>query len=445
MRSLLSPLVNRSPVPFTASGGGGGILGLFTGQRGASKTDQLQSMGSVGTIFSIVHALSTATAAPEWHMHRKLRPGAGDNCSLCDAENVEMILDHPALRIINQPNDFMSRSYLFEAGQQHQDLTGETRIVVERAGSMRMPIGLWPVRPDRIEPVPSRDAFLAGFIYHGPSGEKVPLEIDEVLTALLPDPEDPYRGMGPVQAIMREIDSARFGSEWNRMFFLNSAVPGGIIETAKRLSDGEWRELTTRWREGHKGVGNAHRVAILEGHKWVSNSYSPKDIQFKDLREVNRDTMLEAFGMSKFGIGIIDDVNRATAEAATAWFAQQMTTPRLKRWKTMFDTQLLPMFGTDSTKVEIAFANPVPADREAENAERDSKTTAWAALVAAGADPGEAADYVGIPRLKMAPKPEPVVAPPGQQPPAGPPGVEDVVRPFVRRPPQEYRPRTSQT
>jgi phage portal protein BeeE len=445
MRSLLAPVFNKTPVPFSSGDyGTGGILGLFTGQRGASKTDQLQTMGSVGTVFSIVTATSTATAAPQWHMHRKLRPGAGDNCPLCDAENVELILDHQALRLINRPNDFFTGTQLRRAGQQHKDLTGETWLVVERAGSIRMPIGLWVVRPDRMEPVPSRDRFIAGYIYHGPGGEKVPLEVDEVMRMLSPDPEDPYRGMGPVQAIMREIDSARFGAEWNRNFFLNSAVPGGIIETEKRLSDPEWKELTQRWREGHKGVGNAHRVAVLEGHKWVANSYSPKDIVFKDLREVNRDTMLEAFGMSKFGIGIIDDVNRATAEAATSWFAQQMTVPRLQDWKEMYDTQLLPMLGTDSTKVETAYANPIPTNREAENAERDSKTVAWKTLVDAGADPDEAADYVGIPRLKMAPKPEPL-DPNILGPAEGPLPQDRVVRPFVPRQPPEYQTTRSRT
>jgi HK97 family phage portal protein len=441
MRSLLAPLFNKAPIPYT--GDYGGIAGLFTGKRGGSKTDQLQTMGSVGTVFAIVHATSTATAAPAWHMHRKLRSGTGDNCPLCDAENVELILDHQALRLINRPNDFYSGTHLREAGQQHKDLAGETWVVVERAGSVRMPIGLWCVRPDRMEVVASQQEFIAGYIYHGPSGEKIPLQVDEVLRQMSPDPEDPYRGMGPVQAIMREIDSSRFGAEWNRNFFLNSAEPGGIIQTERRLSDTEWRELTTRWREGHKGVRNAHRVAVLEGHKWVERSYSPRDIQFKDLREVSRDSMLEAFGMSKFGIGIIDDVNRATAEAATAWFAQQMTVPRLEGWKAMFDTQLLPMLGTDSTKVETAYANPIPPDREAENAKRDSLVNAWAALVNAGADPDDAADYLGIPHMKMAPKPEPPAIMPGA--PAVPPAADAVVLPFVRRPPQEYHPRTYQT
>ena len=43
-----------------------------------------------------------------------------------------------------------------------------------------------------------------------------------------------------------------------------------------------------------------------------------------------------------------------------------------------------------------------------------TKTTAWKTLVDAGADPDEAADFIGIPRMKMAPKPEPkIIVPPG--------------------------------
>ena len=375
---------------------------MFTGTRGRDRTSQLQTMGSVGTVFSIVHRTSTKTAAVNWHMHRLTRPNSGVTCPLCDEPNVQPVEDHLALRIWNRPNDFYTRSELVEAGQQHQDLTGETWLIVERNPALRsIPLGLWCVRPDRMEVVPSKEDFLAGYVYRGPDGERVPLARDEVIQLRLPDPEDPYRGLGPVQAVMRDIDSARFSAEWNRNFFLNSAEPGGIIETDGRLSDDEFEELRSRWAEQHRGVAAAHRVAILEGHKWVDRTYTNRDMQFTQLRHLSRDMIREAFGIAKFALGDVDDVNRATAEASKAWFAESITVPRLDRWKSALNNDFLPLFGTTGQGVEFAYANPVPQDRESENAERGSKTSAWATLVSAGADPDDAADVCGLPRMRM--------------------------------------------
>ncbi|NIS37117.1 MAG: phage portal protein, partial [Actinobacteria bacterium] len=73
--------------------------------------------------------------------------------------------------------------------------------------------------------------FLAGFLYHGPNGEQVPLSLDEVIHIRYPNPLDPYRGLGPVQSAMIDLDSARYSAEWNRNFFVNSAEPGGHLET----------------------------------------------------------------------------------------------------------------------------------------------------------------------------------------------------------------------
>lgn len=437
MKSLLGTLINRSPVPYAQDGTYGGMLGLFAGKRGTDKLGQLQTMGSVGTIYAIVHATSTAVAAVDWHMHR-LMPGSGDMCPLdgCDEMDVQLVDDHLALRIWNGPNDFTTSSEFVEAGQQHRDLTGETWLLVERNAAARgLPLGLWTVRPDRMEVVPSATEFIAGYVYHGPGGEQIPLRLDEVIMMKTPDPDDPYRGLGPVQSIMRDIDSARFSSEWNRNFFLNSAEPGGIIETAKRLSDFEFKELLTRWRDGHKGVSNAHRVAILEGHKWVERKYTHRDMEFSNMRTINRDIMLEAFGMSKFGIGILEDVNRASATAAKAWFTEQLTVPRLDSWRDMLNYRFLPMFGSTGKGVAFAYCSPVPPDAEADNAERESKATTFKTLVDSGAPRDAAAAWVGLPETFAIAGPMPA------QPAPMPNGVTNVVRPFVPR----SRPQTNRT
>lgn len=418
MRSLVGALVgglsgarNRAPVPYVANDTVGAGLGLI---QTRDRAGHLQTMGSNGTVFSIVNRTSTSVAAVNWHMHRiRQRNTSTVVCPVCDKPGVTLLEDHLALRIWNKPNDFYTRQELVETGQQHNDLTGETWLLVEHDERVPgLPLGLWTVRPDRMEPVPSKRDFLAGYIYRSPTGEQIPLGLDEVIQMRVPDPEDPYRGLGAIQAAMRDIDSARLAAEWNRNFFLNSAEPGGIIQTDGRLSDDEFNELRARWSEQHRGVSRAHRVAILEGHTWVDRKYTMRDMQFTELRSLSRDMIREAFGLPKFALGDVDDVNRSTADASKAWFAEQVTVPRLDRWRAALNNDFLPLFGSTGQGVEFAYDNPVPPDRESENAARDSKTAAWATLVNAGAHPDDAASVVGLPPMRVTVRPAPTIPAP---------------------------------
>jgi phage portal protein BeeE len=253
------------------------LLGLAL--RADDKATQLRAMGAVGTLFAIVNRLSVDTAAVDWHMHRLAnRTGratqTGTVCELCDQPGVTLVTQHPALSVWTQPNQFFTTQEFVESEQQHIDLTGEGWWVVVRAGGR--PIELWPVRPDRMIPVPHPTKFLSGYVYNGPDGEKVPLGLDEVIQIRMPNPWDPYRGMGPVQSILADLDSARYSAEWNRNFFLNGAEPGGIIEVPTSLDDEEFEQLRMRWNEQHRGVANAHRVAILEHGKWVDRKIHPE-------------------------------------------------------------------------------------------------------------------------------------------------------------------------
>lgn len=414
MRSALGTLAsgirsvtNRVPVAYTSDRSGFGLARLF----GSSNSEaHMAAMGAVGTLFNVVNTTSTATAAVEWHLHRRTRrsPGITDsrNCEACDKPGYTLVEDHQALRLWNKPNDHWLGPEWREAGQQHIDLVGEGWTVVERNDfGGPIPLGLWPVRPDRITPVPSPDEYLVGYIYTGPSGERVPLQLNEVLPIKLPNPLDPYRGMGPVQSIMVDLDSTRYSAEWNRRFFINDATPGGIIEIPTMLGDIAFAQMLDRWRDQHKGVNNAHRVGVLEsGAKWVERQYTQKDMQFVQLREVSREIIREAYGFPKFAAGIIDDVNRATAEASATWFAKQLTVPRLERWKAMANGRYLPLFGSTATGYEFEYCSPVPDDKEADNAERESKANAFKTLIDAGVDPEDAAMVCGLPPMRTSSK-----------------------------------------
>jgi hypothetical protein len=232
----------------------------------------------------------------------------------------------------------------------------------------------------------------------------------------MPNPLDPYRGMGPVQTVLVDIGAEQAAAEWNRNFFRNSAEPGGIIEVEKTLSDDEFAEHLDRWREQHRGVTNAHRVALLEGGmKWVDRKYTNRDMEFTSLRAMSSTKLREAFGMPKFAVGDVEDVNRATAEASKAWFAEQLTVPRLERWKGALNNDLLRLYNATDT-LEFDYDNPVPPDAEAENAHLTARSGAAKTLVDAGYDPAEVLETVGLPEMTHVGIPQAAAPAPTEEP-----------------------------
>jgi len=400
--SLLTRLSNQGgpPVPLTGTtyGAAGSVLSTMFGGTGHSQEQLMGAMGAVGTLFAIVDALSVGTAGQDWHLFRKAaRP---------DGERTE-VYSHAALDLWNAPNPFYTRQELVESGQQHQELVGETWLVVRWSGQAAdgsgagVPLELWCVRPDRMQPVPDPETYLAGYVYTGPSGEKVPLGRNEVIMLRRPNPLDPYRGMGAVQTVLADLDSIRFSAEWNRNFFVNSATPGGIILAPTTMDDTAFRKLRDRWAESHKGVARAHRVAVLEGGMtWVERSYSVKDMQFKDLREVNREVVREAFRFPKPMLGTVENVNRANADAAETVLSRWLLKQRLERWRQALNFDLLPMFATGKG-YEFDFDNPTPEDDLTEAQAVNLNVQSAVALIAQGVDPASAFEACELPEMAM--------------------------------------------
>lgn len=415
---------NQAPVPYV--GRSAGMVHGFTAPSGTPA--YMHAYGTNGSLFAIVSRIANAVSQVRWHLYRSAASGL-------DEDRIEIpVGQHLALNIWERPNDFYTGQKFREAVQQHLDLTGEGWPIVKRSPVLRsLPLGLWPVRPDRMMPVPSPKNFLDGYVYRSPDGELVPLGLDEAYPLCMPNPLDPYRGLGPVQAILMHLDSSRYSAEWNRNFFLNSAAPGGLIEVESALGDDEFADFQKRWRESHQGLGAAHRVAFLEsGMKWVDRNFTQKDMQFVELDANNRDAIREAFGYPKPMTGAVDDVNRANAEAGEVVFGRWLLVPRLERWKGWLNSWYLPLFGVTGQGLEFDYDNPVPKDEAAESDAEVATSTAWKTYVDGGADGNWAAELLGLPRVKMAPKPDP---PP---PPAAPPGADPetlaavaaVLRPF---------------
>lgn len=415
--------VRSRPIPFNSQwNANGGLYGYGTQDR----FTMLQSMGFQGTLYAIIQLLSTgAQASGAWQLFRKNRDGrvrytTSDRGS---DQRVE-VLDHWALKLWNRPNDFMIGEEFREIGWQFMELVGEWYWVMNRGPSgTGVPLEIWPVRPDRMEPVPDKRDFLKGWVYTGPNGEAVPLSVDEVIQLRYPHPTDPYRGLSAVQSILVDIDAAKYTAEWSRNFFLNSAQPGGLVQFAKRLTDEEFNEFTARWREQHQGVARGHRVGVLEqGAIWVPNTYSMRDMQFVEGRKVSSDMIRQAYRIHQAMLGNSDDVNRANAQTAEEVHVAWHEVTRLKRMRGALNHKYLDMFASTGKNVEFDFKDPTPTSSNDANDELTAKSAAASVLIEAGFEPQDVLEMVGLPAMRFVgppSKPMPVTV----QEPAGRPAL----------------------
>lgn len=407
LRSLLGGIVNETPVPYTSRWRDRVGLNWGAGTGAMSRQNELATYESIGTLFGVVSKLAASTSLVDWKLYRPAASGL-------EEDRTEVSL-HAALTVWSRPNEFFGRQEFVESIQQHLDLTGESYWIVVRVGAL--PLEIWPVRPDRMEPIQSVKEFIKGYVYTSPDGEQIPLRREDVIFLRWPSPLDVYHGTSPLPALAGDIANERNQTQWSNAFYENNAQPGGVITVDRRMQDEEFDELAERWEKTHKGVNNAGRVAILEQAEYTPINYTQRDMQYVETRGFTKQAILDAYGFPKFGLGDVDDVNRASADASLALMAQTLTVPRLERVKAALNWDFLPMFGVKPGALEFDYENPVPPDAETENATLTAKSNALKTLVDAGFDSDEVCDVVGLPRMKYE-KPEPkiVQAPPGADP-----------------------------
>ena len=93
-------------------------------------------------------------------------------------------------------------------------------------------------------------------------------------------------------------------------FFGNNSQPGGFLSTEKSLKKEAKERLKEAWEKLHRGVDNAHRVAVLEeGMKWNPMTIPPEEAQFIESRKFSRTDICGMFRVPPHKIG---DLERGT-------------------------------------------------------------------------------------------------------------------------------------
>ena len=192
--------------------------------------------------------------------------------------------------------------------------------------------------------------------------------IDDVFVMKDLNPLDPYRrGLGQAEPLADEVEIDEYASKFQKKFFFNDAMPGAIV-VMPGADDKQQERFLAKWKERFRGHQNSHGIATIGGPKDTQASVVKLSDNMKDLDMINgraftRDAVLEHFGVPREIMGITQNSNRATAEAARYIYATNVLTPRLANRQDAINLQLLSAYGDD---LVWEYDDIIPKDKEFE-------------------------------------------------------------------------------
>ena len=279
--------------------------------------------------------------------------------------------------LLNRPNSDMSPFQLIEAAFTSLELTGECYWELQLAGD-KTPINIYQLRADLCKPLPGLKQRIDGIVYQTP--QPVTLTADEVIQFLYFNPKSDYRGLSPVSPLCPALALDFYAMTWNQNFFKDGCKPDLVYSSDKRMSDVAYDRLTNRIKSKFGGAKNSSTPMILEeGLKVTPTGLAPKDVEWLNLRKMDKTEIGSVFGVPPIFLNDLADASYNNAKQETRIFWENTLIPKLVRMRDTMNLKLASRFkGNLYIDFDLSAIAPLLEDLE-------SKGTWMATLITAGA------------------------------------------------------------
>ena len=322
------------------------------GGDGRARPEYGRYYASSVSVYAAIKLRADAVSRPSLRIYRQ---GAGKPA--VDPE-------HPVARLMARVNPWTTSNDLWRSTEIHLNLWGSAFWTLERDAVGEWQI--WPLRPDRVTPLPDERRYLRGFVYQGRSGP-VAYTPDEVVWLRYYNPLEEYAGFSPLTPSRLSVDTGCDGMRFNRNFFRNSAQPDFVMLTDENMTDSEIADFYSRWEARYQGSGNAHRPAITNFIKDIKSlGVSHKDMDFIQGLRWSLEEVSRAFGVPKPLLADLERATFANINAAERMFWRNTIVPELKFLEEQLTRMLLPRLGYPGLGLEFDLSS-IEALQEDEN------------------------------------------------------------------------------
>lgn len=224
--------------------------------------------------------------------------------------------EHPINKLLQQPNPDMGQVELMQYAVTYAAVGGNLYLWKQPAQNGRVR-ALWPFCDLNISPVPgetTEQGFVKEYLFDNGDGQEHPLEKDRVIHwKWMPDPAQPWRGIGAIEFAIRDADRDTEASAYIYSLLKNNAVPPVVVTMAEgdELTEGKADRLRESWR-AKLGGEKAGNVAFLEyGMKAEKMGFDLQQLAGEALNAVPESRIAAAFRVPPVVAGLSVGLKRS--------------------------------------------------------------------------------------------------------------------------------------
>ena len=357
-KDRLSVLIRGAPLPVPRKGGG---LTSFTFPNPEIdlqpiKTRQQKLEAFAGWVYAATTTIMTDVGQETWRLVRR----TGDR-----PEDVEAIQEDQIPGHFKRPNDFLTFQDAIELTTLHLDLAGEAFWHIITAGpDSDQAIGFEIVYPHWVEDPIIERGRLVGWRISIPGAAEGNRQIAarDMIFFRYPHPREPLCGASPVEAFALSFELDMQSRGYGAGLLKNNAIPPVVISTEQELGDKDADFISERWKDRHLQRPGEPAV-IGKGSKVQLLGLTLREIGLDVIDKMTRQQVFGTYGVPEFLKGIVEDVNRATAQASTRVYQRNVIRPRLLRIAKGINGFLIPRI-PEIEGLVFKFDNPVQDDLE---------------------------------------------------------------------------------
>lgn len=244
--------------------------------------------------------------------------------------------EHPLSKLFAIPNPVFSGQDNMELIISWLELTGRAYLHRVRVGSQTRE--LWPVSPDRLEPVAGTGTTDLISSYKLDKKTAGAPKVEDVVYFRFFDPSNPIGGIGPLQAAAKAVDIDVEQQEWNKAAMENRGVLDGVFTIKQPLDPKQADTLWERIKERYTGKRNSRVPALFNGDVgYTRTAMTPVEADFQESRRWNRDEILAILGVPAILVGAMEQTTYNNYESSLKILWKNTNIPLLDDVKDTFN------------------------------------------------------------------------------------------------------------